>query len=120
MGYGYVDKIAKLIPFELGITLDRCARERAELKRLYKEDEEIQEPHGPARARWKADAQRRACMPAAGDRAEQADRIRPLYADEEGGSVVRSSTRTTSRPRAWSSSTSSACVRSRSSTGRSS
>jgi DNA polymerase-3 subunit alpha len=41
MGYGYVDKIAKLIPFELGITLDDALEKEPELKRLYKEDEEI-------------------------------------------------------------------------------
>ena len=41
MGYGYVDKIAKLIPFELGITLDDALEKEPELKRLYKEDEEV-------------------------------------------------------------------------------
>src|SRR5204863_8000523 len=41
MGYGYVDKIAKLIPFELGITLDDALEKEPELKKLYKEDEEV-------------------------------------------------------------------------------
>ena len=41
LGYGYVDKIAKLIPFELDITLDSALEKEAELKRLYKEDEEV-------------------------------------------------------------------------------
>ena len=41
LGYGYVDKIAKLIPFELDITLDSALEKEAELKRLYKEDDEI-------------------------------------------------------------------------------
>jgi len=34
LGYGYVDKIAKLIPFELDITLDSALEKEAELKRL--------------------------------------------------------------------------------------
>ncbi|MCW5568860.1 MAG: DNA polymerase III subunit alpha, partial [Dokdonella sp.] len=41
MSYGQVDRIAKLIPFELGITLDEALRKEPELKRLYAEDEEI-------------------------------------------------------------------------------
>ena len=41
MPYGYVDRIAKLIPFEIGITLDRALGEDEELKRLYATDEEI-------------------------------------------------------------------------------
>ena len=40
-GHGFVDKIAKLIPFELGITLDDAIEKEPELKRLYKDDEEI-------------------------------------------------------------------------------
>jgi DNA polymerase-3 subunit alpha len=39
--YGFVDRIAKLIPFELGITLDDAIAKEAELKRLYGEDEEV-------------------------------------------------------------------------------
>src|SRR5882672_2200061 len=39
--YGYVDRIAKLIPFELGITLDAALEKEPELKRLYREDEEV-------------------------------------------------------------------------------
>src|SRR6185436_7493007 len=41
MSYGYVDRIAKLIPFELGITLDAALEKEPELKRLYETDEEI-------------------------------------------------------------------------------
>jgi DNA polymerase III subunit alpha len=37
IGYGYVDRIAKLIPFELGITLERALEKEEELKRLYKD-----------------------------------------------------------------------------------
>ena len=39
--YGYVDRIAKLIPFELGITLDVALEKEEELRRLYKTDEEV-------------------------------------------------------------------------------
>jgi DNA polymerase III subunit alpha len=41
--YGYVDKIAKLIPFEIGITLDKALEQEEELKRLYDGDSEIRE-----------------------------------------------------------------------------
>ncbi len=39
--YGFVDRIAKLIPFELGITLADAIAKEAELKRLYTQDEEV-------------------------------------------------------------------------------
>jgi DNA polymerase-3 subunit alpha len=39
--YGYVDRIAKLVPFELDITLDAALEKEPELKRLYSEDEEV-------------------------------------------------------------------------------
>jgi DNA polymerase III subunit alpha len=41
--YGYVDKIAKLIPFEIGITLDKALEQEEELRRLYDGDAEIHE-----------------------------------------------------------------------------
>lgn len=41
MSYGQVDKIAKLVPFELDITLDAALEKEPELKRLYDKDEEI-------------------------------------------------------------------------------
>ncbi len=39
--YGFVDRIAKLIPFELGITLDKALEQEEELRRLYDQDEEV-------------------------------------------------------------------------------
>jgi DNA polymerase-3 subunit alpha len=39
--YGYVDRIAKLIPFEIGITLDKAIANDEELKRVYENDEEV-------------------------------------------------------------------------------
>ncbi len=41
--YGYVDKIAKLIPFEIGITLDKALAQEEELRRSYEGDEAVRE-----------------------------------------------------------------------------
>ena len=40
--YGFVDRIAKLIPFELGITLEKALKEE-ELNALYQDDAEVRE-----------------------------------------------------------------------------
>jgi DNA polymerase-3 subunit alpha len=40
--YGFVDQIAKLIPFELNMTLDRALAESPELKQRVSEDEDVQ------------------------------------------------------------------------------
>jgi DNA polymerase-3 subunit alpha len=39
--YGFVDRIAKLIPFEIGITLKKALEQEPQLKELYDEDEEV-------------------------------------------------------------------------------
>ncbi|WP_405220064.1 DNA polymerase III subunit alpha [Lentisalinibacter sediminis] len=39
--YGFVDRIAKLIPFELGITLDKALEQEPELAQLHRDDEEV-------------------------------------------------------------------------------
>jgi len=39
--YGFVDRIAKLIPFELGITLDKALKDSEDLRRTYDSDEEV-------------------------------------------------------------------------------
>jgi DNA polymerase-3 subunit alpha len=39
--YGFVDRIAKLIPMELGMTLDKALDTDEELKRQYRDDEEV-------------------------------------------------------------------------------
>jgi DNA polymerase-3 subunit alpha len=39
--YGFVDRVAKLIPFEIGITLDKALKQEAELRGLYEGDEEV-------------------------------------------------------------------------------
>lgn len=41
--YGFVDKIAKLIPFELGITLSKALASEEELQRRYQHEEEVKE-----------------------------------------------------------------------------
>ncbi len=40
--YGFVDKIAKLIPFEIGITLDKALQQEDVLRTRYEEEEEVQ------------------------------------------------------------------------------
>ena len=39
--YGFVDQIAKLVPFEVGMTLSRALEEEPQLKARYDEDEEV-------------------------------------------------------------------------------
>src|ERR1700734_4383141 len=41
LSYGFVDRIAKLVPFELGITLEAALQKEPELKKLYDSEEEI-------------------------------------------------------------------------------
>ena len=50
MGYGEVDRIAKLIPFELGITLEKAMLAEPQLKQLVEEQEEVGELMRLARA----------------------------------------------------------------------
>jgi DNA polymerase-3 subunit alpha len=40
-GYGFVDRLAKLIPFEIGMTLTKALQESPELKQLYDTEEEV-------------------------------------------------------------------------------
>jgi DNA polymerase-3 subunit alpha len=39
--YGFVDRIAKLIPFELGMTLDKALEQEAQLRELCESDEDV-------------------------------------------------------------------------------
>ena len=39
--YGFTDRIAKLIPFEVGMTLDKALSQEPELKRLYETEDEV-------------------------------------------------------------------------------
>lgn len=40
-GYGFVDRLAKLIPFEIGMTLEKALKDSPELKELYDTEEEV-------------------------------------------------------------------------------
>lgn len=41
--YGFVDKLAKLIPFEIGITLDKALEQEEELQQRYQDDDDVKE-----------------------------------------------------------------------------
>jgi DNA polymerase-3 subunit alpha len=75
MGYGYVDKIAKLIPFELGITLDDALR-RSPSSAAVPGRRGDQEPHRPGEVARGTDAQRRHARRWRGDRTVEVDRVR--------------------------------------------
>jgi DNA polymerase-3 subunit alpha len=40
--YGFVDRIAKLIPFEIGITLDKALEQEPDLREAYEQEEDVQ------------------------------------------------------------------------------
>ena len=88
MAYGYVDRIAKLIPFELGITLDAALEKEPELKRLYEAEEEVQNLIDLARSL--EGLTRNAGMHAGGVVIAPSvlTDFAPLYCDAGGGSVV--------------------------------
>jgi len=88
MSYGYVDKIAKLIPFELGITLDDALTKEPELKRLYDTEEEIKNLIDLARSL--EGITRNAGMHAGGVVIAPSvlTDFAPLYCDESGSNVV--------------------------------
>ncbi len=50
MTYGYVDKIAKLIPFEVGMTLDKALDQEELLRERYEQDDEVRQLLDTARA----------------------------------------------------------------------
>jgi DNA polymerase III subunit alpha len=39
--YGFVDRVAKLIPFEIGVTLDKALEQEEELRRRYEQEDEV-------------------------------------------------------------------------------
>ncbi|MBV8307950.1 MAG: DNA polymerase III subunit alpha, partial [Gammaproteobacteria bacterium] len=88
MPYGYVDRIAKLIPFELGITLDAALEKEPELKRLYQDEEEVRNLIDLARSL--EGLTRNAGMHAGGVVIAPSvlTDFAPLYCDAAGGSVV--------------------------------
>jgi DNA polymerase-3 subunit alpha len=88
MTYGYVDRIAKLIPFELGITLDDALEKEPELKRLYQGEDEVRNLIDLARSL--EGLTRNAGMHAGGVVIAPSvlTDFTPLYCDAAGGSVV--------------------------------
>jgi DNA polymerase-3 subunit alpha len=88
MTYGFVDKIAKLIPFELGITLEDALQKEPELKRLYDSEEEVRNLIDLARSL--EGLTRNAGMHAGGVVIAPSvlTDFAPLYCDESGGSLV--------------------------------
>ncbi len=40
-GYNFVDRLSKLVPFEIGMTLQKALKDSAELNQLYETDEEV-------------------------------------------------------------------------------
>ena len=86
--YGYVDRIAKLVPFELDITLDAALEKEPELKKLYKEDEEVRNLIDLARSL--EGLTRNAGKHAGGVviAPSTLEDFTPLYAEDAGGSVV--------------------------------
>ncbi len=88
MTYGYVDRIAKLIPFELGITLDDALEKEPELKRLYQNEDEVRNLIDLARSL--EGLTRNAGMHAGGVVIAPSvlTDFAPLYCDTAGGNVV--------------------------------
>ena len=88
MTYGYVDRIAKLIPFELGITLEDALEKEPELKRLYQSEDEVKNLIDLARSL--EGLTRNAGMHAGGVVIAPSvlTDFAPLYCDAEGGSIV--------------------------------
>ena len=88
MAYGYVDTIAKLIPFELDITLESALAKEPELKRRYKEDDEVRNLIDLAKSL--EGLTRNAGKHAGGVVIAPSvlEDFAPLYCEEGGGSVV--------------------------------
>jgi DNA polymerase-3 subunit alpha len=88
MPYGYVDRIAKLIPFELGITLEAALEKEPELTRLYQGEDEVKNLIDLARSL--EGLTRNAGMHAGGVVIAPSvlTDFTPLYCDAAGGSVV--------------------------------
>ncbi|HEY8051724.1 MAG TPA: DNA polymerase III subunit alpha [Steroidobacteraceae bacterium] len=88
MSYGFVDRIAKLVPFELGITLDAALEKEPELQRLYQAEEEVKNLIDLARSL--EGLTRNAGMHAGGVVIAPSvlTDFTPLYRDASGGAVL--------------------------------
>ncbi|SDW52111.1 DNA polymerase III subunit alpha [Marinobacter mobilis] len=86
--YGLADKLSKLIPFEVGMTLNRAIEEEPQLKDFLAQDEEAQEI-------WEMALKLEGVCRNAGKHAggvviapTKITDFSPLYCDDEGGSLV--------------------------------
>jgi DNA polymerase-3 subunit alpha len=86
--YGFADSIAKLIPFELGITLDDALAKEEELRKRYRNEEDVREVIDLARSL-------EGLVRSAGTHAggvviapSELTEFAPLYCEEAGGAVV--------------------------------
>jgi DNA polymerase-3 subunit alpha len=87
-GYGFVDRLAKLIPFEIGMTLEKALLSTPELKNLYETDEEVRALFDMAKSL--EGISRNAGKHAGGvviSPTKLTD-FTPLYCDEEGNNLV--------------------------------
>ncbi|MEJ2755178.1 MAG: DNA polymerase III subunit alpha, partial [Gammaproteobacteria bacterium] len=86
--YGYVDRIAKMIPFELGMTLSKALSDEEALRQQYENDEEIEELLDMA---LKLEGITRNVGKHAGGVVIAPSALTdfvPLYCDESGGNLV--------------------------------
>ena len=88
MSYGYVDRIAKLVPFELGITLEDALTKEPELRKLYDTEEEVKNLIDLARSL--EGLTRNAGMHAGGVVIAPSvlTDFAPLFCDDSGGNLV--------------------------------
>ena len=88
LSYGFADSIAKLIPFELGITLDGALEKEDELRKRYRNEEDVRQLIDMARSL--EGLVRNAGMHAGGVVIAPSvlTDFAPLYCDPEGTSVV--------------------------------
>ncbi len=99
--YGFVDKIAKMVPFELGMTLEKALKESEDLKKAYEDDEEVRAAHRHGAQAGGPDPQRRQARRRRGHRAHAADRLRAALlraGRRESGHPVRQGRRRAGRP----------------------
>ena len=86
--YGFVDRIAKLVPFEIGMTLDKALEQSEELATMYRDDEEVTAIIDLARSL--EGLVRNAGKHAGGVviAPDQLTDFAPLYCEDGGGSLV--------------------------------
>ncbi|MDH5445851.1 MAG: DNA polymerase III subunit alpha, partial [Gammaproteobacteria bacterium] len=86
--YGFVDRIAKLIPFEIGITLEKALEQEEAFRELYEQDEDVQALINMARSL--EGLSRNAGKHAGGVviAPSKLTDFTPLYCEQGGGSLV--------------------------------